>query len=125
MLIFSQIAELEAFLNTARTAGKTIGFVPTMGALHPGHVSLIARSNEACDLTVCSIFVNPTQFNDQNDLDRYPRMPEKDIKQLEEADCDILFMPSAAEIYPKPEKESFDFGYLNTILEGKYRSGHF
>jgi pantoate--beta-alanine ligase len=125
MLIFKQIAQLRAFLLHKKAEGKTIGFVPTMGALHPGHVSLIALSKKQCDITVCSIFVNPTQFNDKKDLERYPRMPEKDAKLLEKADCDVLFIPSVEEIYPEAVKEAFEFGYLNTILEGRFRPGHF
>jgi pantoate--beta-alanine ligase len=125
MLIFKEIAQLKAFLLHKKSEGKTIGFVPTMGALHPGHVSLIAFSKKQCDITVCSIFVNPTQFNDKKDLERYPRMPEKDAKLLKKADCDALFIPSVEEIYPEPVKETFDFGYLNTTLEGKFRPGHF
>jgi pantoate--beta-alanine ligase len=125
MLIFKEIAQLKAFLLRKKSEGKTIGFVPTMGALHPGHVSLIALSKKQCDITVCSIFVNPTQFNDKKDLERYPRTPEKDVNLLEKADCDILFTPSVEEIYPEPVKETFDFGYLNTTLEGKFRPGHF
>jgi pantoate--beta-alanine ligase len=125
MLIFKEIAQLKAFLLHKKSEGKTIGFVTTMGALHPGHVSLIAFSKKQCDITVCSIFVNPTQFNDKKDLERYPRMPEKDAKLLKKADCDVLFIPSVEEIYPEPVKETFDFGYLNTTLEGKFRPGHF
>jgi pantoate--beta-alanine ligase len=125
MLIFKEIAQLKAFLSDKKSEGKTIGFVPTMGALHPGHVSLIALSKKQCDITVCSIFVNPTQFNDKKDLDRYPRTPENDVKLLEKANCDMIFIPSVEEIYPDPVKETFDFGYLNTTLEGKFRPGHF
>lgn len=125
MLIFREIAGLRYFLDSKKKEAKTLGFVPTMGALHPGHVSLIALSKQQCDFTVCSIFVNPTQFNDKKDLERYPRMPEKDIELLEKAGCDVLFMPSVEEIYPSPIKETFAFGYLNTTLEGNYRPGHF
>lgn len=125
MLIFSEIAGLKGFLAAGKKEGKTIGFVPTMGALHPGHVSLITLSKQQCDITVCSIFVNPTQFNDKKDLERYPRMPEKDSELLEKAGCDVLFMPSVEEIYPNSEKEIFEFGYLNTTLEGQFRPGHF
>lgn len=125
MLIFKEIAQLRAYLSLKESEGKTIGFVPTMGALHPGHVSLIDISKKHCDITICSIFVNPTQFNDKKDLERYPRMPEKDAKLLERADCDILFIPSVEEIYPENVKEGFDFGHLNTTLEGEYRPGHF
>jgi pantoate--beta-alanine ligase len=125
MLIFTKIADITAYLAVNRTAHKTIGFVPTMGALHPGHVSLIARSKQECDVTICSIFVNPTQFNDKKDLERYPRTPEKDLQLLETAGCDVVFLPEVKEIYPTDEKETFDFGYLNTTLEGEHRPGHF
>jgi pantoate--beta-alanine ligase len=125
MLIFTKITEIQAFLGSLKNQLKTIGFVPTMGALHAGHVSLIQESKKQCDITICSIFVNPTQFNDKKDLDRYPRMPEKDIQLLKDANCDVLFMPSETEMYPKQEKEVFNFGYLDNILEGKYRPGHF
>jgi len=125
MLIFTRNAEIRSFLQAAKSDSKSIGFVPTMGALHKGHVSLIALSKKQCDITICSIFVNPTQFNDPKDLERYPRMPEKDILLLEKANCDVLFLPLVEEIYPSPKKEVFDFGYLNSTLEGKYRPGHF
>ncbi len=126
MLIFTKIADLKGFLKQIKAEGRTVGFVPTMGALHNGHISLISISKKACGLTVCSIFVNPTQFNDKADLKRYPRMPEKDAAFLENAGCDVLFMPSVEEVYPNgPVTEKYDFGYLNTVLEGKYRPGHF
>ncbi|MEO6302939.1 MAG: pantoate--beta-alanine ligase [Bacteroidia bacterium] len=125
MLIFTKIAELQAFLKEIKEQNQTVGFVPTMGALHNGHISLINLAKKACNVVVCSIFVNPTQFNDKADLKRYPRMPEKDAAFLEKAGCDVLFLPSVEEIYPTEKKEIFDFGYLNTVLEGKYRPGHF
>lgn len=126
MLIFTKAAELKAFIHGAKEAGKTIGFVPTMGALHPGHISLINYSKAQCSITICSVFVNPTQFNDKNDLDRYPRMPEKDTKLLEQGGCDVVFLPLVEEMYPNgPVKEAFDFGNLDKILEGKFRPGHF
>jgi len=125
VLIFTKVSEVSAYLSGAKADSKSIGFVPTMGALHKGHVSLIALSKKHCDITICSVFVNPTQFNDPKDLEKYPRMPEKDISLLEKAKCDVLFLPLVDEIYPKPKKEIFDFGYLNTTLEGKYRPGHF
>lgn len=125
MLIFTKISDLKAFLEGAKKGHKTLGFVPTMGALHKGHVSLIEISKKQCDLTLCSIFVNPTQFNDKKDLERYPRMPEKDIDLLEKAGCDVLFMPEVSEIYPKEEAKTYNFGELGATLEGKYRPGHF
>lgn len=117
--------DLERELNEVKSNHQTIGFVPTMGALHQGHVSLIQHSKQNTDYTVCSIFVNPTQFNDKNDLARYPRTPEADIQILEEAGCDLLFMPSVDEIYPKEDTRRFDFGYLDKILDGAHRPGHF
>lgn len=125
MLIFTKISDLQPFLDGVKTNKKTLGFVPTMGALHKGHVSLINISKKECDFTICSIFVNPTQFNDKKDLERYPRMPEKDIKLLEAAGCDALFLPEVLEIYPKEETKTYDFGDLGTTLEGKFRPGHF
>lgn len=125
MLIFTKIVELQGYLTQIRSKGKTVGFVPTMGALHQGHLSLVEASKKACDYTICSIFVNPTQFNDKEDLDRYPRMPEKDIKLLESVYCDAVFMPEVAEIYKSNEKAHFDFGYLDKTLEGAHRPGHF
>lgn len=117
--------DLERELNEVKNNHQTIGFVPTMGALHQGHVSLIKQSKQHTDYTVCSIFVNPTQFNDKNDLARYPRTPDSDIRILEEAGCHLLFMPSVDEIYPKEDTRQFDFGYLDKILDGAHRPGHF
>jgi pantoate--beta-alanine ligase len=126
MLIFTKISDLKGYLAQIKSVGKSVGFVPTMGALHDGHVSLIRYSKKACDYTICSVFVNPTQFNDKSDLERYPRMPEKDTELLKAAYCDALFMPEVEEMYPKNEnKVDFDFGYLNSILEGEHRPGHF
>jgi pantoate--beta-alanine ligase len=125
MLIFKGNNELIKHLNEIRAKGKKIGFVPTMGALHQGHISLIEASKEKGLYTVCSIFVNPTQFNDKKDLENYPRMPEKDLKLLEENGCDAVFMPSEKEIYPEEDTRVFKFGELDTILEGAHRPGHF
>lgn len=104
-----------------------MGFVPTMGALHEGHLSLIKRSKENCETTVCSIFVNPTQFNDPQDFDKYPKTTELDLEMLIKAGCDILFLPSVKEIYPSGTTNipRYELGYLETVLEGKYRPGHF
>ncbi len=125
MLVLQKINEIKAVIAEQKTKGKTIGFVPTMGALHPGHISLINYSKKQTDITVCSIFVNPTQFNNQADLKHYPRTPDADIKLLEEAGCDILYMPEVSDVYPENDNRKFDFGYLDTILEGATRPGHF
>jgi pantoate--beta-alanine ligase len=120
-------SELEALLSPYRTNGKSIGFVPTMGALHKGHMSLIKLSLDENNVTVCSIFVNPTQFNDPADLKRYPRPVESDRQMLEEGGCDILFMPSVEEMYPNNDYTLLneDFGMLDKVMEGKSRPGHF
>ncbi len=125
MKIVAKIEELQLFLTEKRAEGKKIGFVPTMGALHLGHISLIKESKKTTDLTVCSIFVNPTQFNDKNDLERYPRMPKQDAELLEGAGCDILFLPEVNEIYPQTDTRIFNFGYLDTVLEATFRPGHY
>lgn len=126
MLIFTKIVDLQAFVRQIKNLNQSLGFVPTMGALHNGHISLIEASQKNCQITICSIFVNPTQFNDKKDLERYPRTPDKDIQLLEKANCSALFLPDADEIYPKPEeKTNVDFGNLDKLLEGKYRPGHF
>ena len=126
VLIFTKISELQYFLHEKRLKSQTIGFVPTMGALHPGHISLVLSSKNVCDLTICSIFVNPAQFNNKNDLQKYPKTPEEDIKLLKKAHCDALFMPSTKEMYPEKDVPiNIDFGYLDKILEGKHRPGHF
>ncbi|MCC8173964.1 MAG: pantoate--beta-alanine ligase [Odoribacter sp.] len=118
--------ELINLIQAYKKEGKEVGFVPTMGALHEGHISLVKECNKVCDITVVSIFVNPTQFNDPEDLKRYPRTPEKDLNLLEEAGCDIVFMPDVKEIYPEQEeKKNFDFGYIESIMEGEKRPGHF
>lgn len=103
----------------------TIGFVPTMGALHKGHISLVEKARRENDVAVVSIFVNPTQFNDKEDLERYPRDLNSDIKLLEPTGCDFIFAPEAEEIYPEPDTREFDFGTLGKVMEGKFRSGHF
>lgn len=125
MKIVKTKRELVGILAGCREIGKSIGFVPTMGALHAGHLSLIGYSRQAADFTVCSIFVNPTQFNNKSDLELYPRMPEKDAAMLESAGCDLLFMPEVSEVYPGNYKETFDFGFVETVLEGAHRPGHF
>lgn len=125
MLVFDKISKVREYLGQKRKDGASIGFVPTMGALHEGHLSLIAISRQETDITVCSIFVNPTQFNNQGDLSKYPRTPEKDSAMLESAGCDVLYMPDVSDVYPEQDTRHFDFGYLDTILEGAHRPGHF
>lgn len=116
---------LSQHLHAQKVAGATIGFVPTMGALHRGHLSLIARAKQECDLVICSIFVNPTQFNDPKDLEKYPRPIEADIAKLEQAGCDILFNPDVTEMYAGNEQWHLDIGELEHLLEGKSRPGHY
>ena len=127
MILFKKTGDLNDWLDRERAAGKSIGFVPTMGALHEGHISLIDISKKTTALTVCSIFVNPTQFNDPKDFQKYPVTLEKDIVLLEKAGVDILFLPGVEEVYPQGTKdlEKYDLGRLETLLEGKYRPGHF
>lgn len=127
MIIFKRVADLQRYLTACRQAGKEIGFAPTMGALHKGHLALIKAANDQTQVSVASIFVNPTQFNDPSDLQKYPRTPESDIEQLTTADCDVLFMPNVEEIYPNGTTPSvtFQFAPLDTVLEGFFRPGHF
>lgn len=127
MKIVATKSELEKLLARYRAQGNSIGFVPTMGALHKGHISLVNLSIDENDVTVCSIFVNPTQFNDPADLKRYPRPVDSDREMLENASCDILFMPSVEEMYPNNDYTLLneDFGILDKVMEGKSRPGHF
>ncbi len=125
MLIITKISDIKINIAQLKQQGKTIGFVPTMGALHQGHISLIKLSQQQCNVTVCSIFVNPTQFNNANDLKLYPRTPQNDIEMLQRAGCDILYMPEVDDVYTQTDTRVFDFGYLDTILEGATRPGHF
>lgn len=127
MIIFKQIAPLVKKLHQLKNEGKSIGFVPTMGALHNGHLSLIDHSRTVADVTVCSIFVNPAQFNDKADFDRYPATPEQDILLLEKEKTDIVFLPGVHEIYPNGfiSNLSWSPNHLENILEGYYRPGHF
>ena len=127
MTIFKTEASLRPFLDEQKANGKRIGFVPTMGALHNGHLSLVKAAKEISDVVVCSIFVNPTQFNDKEDYKHYPITTEEDIQMLESAACDVLFLPQVADMYPEGEEnmQAFSFGYLETILEGAQRPGHF
>lgn len=126
MIIFKTAADITAHIKKSRQNGKTTGFVPTMGALHQGHISLIEKACMENDLTVCSIFVNPTQFNNPDDFKKYPVTIESDIDMLEKWGCDVLFLPSVKEIYPPGyTAKHYELGYLETVLEGKYRPGHF
>jgi pantoate--beta-alanine ligase len=126
MITVNTIAELRQHLDGVRQKGPSIGFVPTMGALHQGHVSLLERAKAENQITVCSIFVNPTQFNDPKDLERYPRTPEKDSLLLKEAGCDFLFMPIASEMYPSGYSQPLiQLGSLDEVMEGRKRPGHF
>lgn len=126
MILFKRPDDLIDFIERKRNSFFKIGFVPTMGALHKGHISLIEKSKSENDITICSIFINPTQFNNPNDFEKYPVTIESDIEQLELNGCDILFMPSVDAIYPENfQKNNFELGYLDIILEGKHRAGHF
>ena len=123
MIVVNRVAELNAALANCPKEG--VGFVPTMGALHRGHRSLVERARKENDTVVVSVFVNPTQFNDKNDLRNYPRTPEADCAVLEAAGADIVFMPSVEDIYPEPDTREFDFGLVDKVMEGATRPGHF
>ena len=125
MKIYETVSGLQKELHTFRIREKTIGFVPTMGALHEGHLTLVRRCVAENDVCVVSIFVNPTQFNDKSDLENYPRTLSNDAGLLEEVNCTIIFAPAEEEIYPEPDTRVFDFGQLGEVMEGKYRPGHF
>ncbi|MTI37996.1 pantoate--beta-alanine ligase, partial [Fulvivirga lutimaris] len=125
MQIFRDISSLQLSLNELKLERKTIGLVPTMGALHDGHAALLKASLAENDVTVCSIFVNPTQFNNDEDLKNYPRTYEEDIEFLKSFECDIVFNPSAEEMYPKSPSLKFNFADLEQSMEGSYRPGHF
>lgn len=125
MEIFKEIDSLKQRLQQLRSQSKSIGFVPTMGALHQGHISLVEQANKDNDITVVSIFVNPTQFNNKEDLEKYPRDPDADFALLEKNSCDIVFAPSVEEMYPEPDTRVFSLGKVAEVMEGKYRPGHF
>lgn len=125
MRVFKKTRDLKKEISSEKKKGKKIGFVPTMGALHKGHISLVEQSLNENDFTVCSIFVNPNQFNNKIDLLKYPRTLETDLKLLQEAGCNFVFTPSVEEIYPEPDTRTFDFGNLDKEMEGKFRVGHF
>ena len=125
MKLVHTIQELRAELDIQRKAGKKIGFVPTMGALHEGHASLVRRAVAENEIVVVSVFVNPTQFNDKNDLLKYPRTLEADCELLEKEGTAYVFAPSVEEIYPEPDTRQFSYAPLDTVMEGKFRPGHF
>ena len=125
MQVLKSKNELVSLIDSYKKEGKTIGFVPTMGALHNGHLSLVKECKKNSDVTVVSIFVNPTQFNDLEDLKRYPRTMDKDTELLKSVNCDLVFAPSVEEIYPEPDTRKFDFGYIESVMEGTKRPGHF
>lgn len=125
MISTGSIAEIQALISQYKSEGKKIGFVPTMGALHQGHLSLVATAKEKVDIVVCSIYVNPTQFNNQDDLKQYPRNIEADKGLLAENGCDVLFLPSDEVMYAGRNTIKFEFGDLDKVMEGKFRPGHF
>ena len=125
MEIFYEITPLKKKLAALKSQSKKIGFVATMGALHAGHISLVETSNRENDITVVSIFVNPTQFNNKEDLEKYPRNTEADIRLLEDNECDIVFIPSVEEMYPEEDTRVFELGSVAEVMEGKFRPGHF
>jgi len=125
MITFSKITDTTNFIKQQRKDGSTIGFVPTMGALHQGHLDLMLRAKQENDILVVSIFVNPIQFNNPEDLDKYPRDLVADMELLEDIGCDILFVPSVTEMYPKKVTKDYSFGLLETVMEGASRPGHF
>jgi pantoate--beta-alanine ligase len=126
MIIFRKAADLKNYLGNVRNKKRKIGFVPTMGALHQGHISLVEACKKENDVSVCSIFVNERQFNNRVDFEKYPASVESDIYQLEKAGCGILFLPTETEVYPPSLADKhFDLGYVETVLEGTYRPGHF
>src|SRR5687767_7459977 len=127
MIIFKKPGALHKFLEKKRAEQKIIGFAPTMGALHAGHISLVKEAKKRNDMVVTSLFVNPTQFNDPEDFKKYPVTIEKDILLFEKDDCDVLFLPSVRDIYPNGlnDLKHYELGFLETILEGKFRPGHF
>lgn len=123
MKVFKTVKEIQSYLTNLKS--ESIGFVATMGALHIGHISLIEVSKKQNSLTVCSIFVNPKQFNNQEDLIKYPRNVDADIEKLAAANCDVVFIPSVEEMYPNKIEKEFQFGILSKVMEAEYRPGHF
>ncbi len=125
MEIFNTVSDLTNYVESVKSRNLTIGFVPTMGALHAGHLSLVKEAGNRCDVVIVSVFVNPTQFNNPDDLKSYPRTLENDAKLLSNTACSALFAPSVAEVYPEKDTRVFDFGNLDKVMEGKHRPGHF
>lgn len=125
MKTFQKIADLKKAIEEQKLSGKSIGFVPTMGALHAGHISLVEQAKDQNDVVVVSIFVNPIQFNNPDDLKKYPRTIEADSKMLKEAGCNFILYPSVEEMYPETPTEKYDFGALENVMEGAFRPGHF
>ena len=127
MVIFKKVVDIQSFVLQNRTAGRTVAFIPTMGALHSGHTALVAAAKRDGHMTVASIFVNPTQFNDKADFQKYPTSVDADIAMLAATGCDVLFLPPVEEVYPQGTDSMpvYEFGYLDTVLEGARRPGHF
>ncbi len=125
MQVVHTVNALQALLEKNREENKSIGFVPTMGALHQGHLSLVDQASHQCNTVVVSIFVNPTQFNNAKDLERYPRDLSTDLEALSSVKCDVVFAPAVDEVYPEDDNRQFNFGSLETVMEGKFRPGHF
>ncbi|RYF85730.1 MAG: pantoate--beta-alanine ligase [Chitinophagaceae bacterium] len=125
MLLLSDRTSLKSFITESRAAGKSVGFVPTMGALHQGHVSLMQKARHENDVVVCSIFVNPTQFNNAEDFTHYPKTLEPDLEKCRAAGCDAVFVPDVKTMYPQPSVLTFYFGALEAVMEGAHRPGHF
>ena len=125
MIVYRTKNDLSSHLLSYQNEGKTIGLVPTMGALHEGHASLVERATAENDIVVVTIFVNPTQFNDLSDLNHYPRTLDQDLEVLRQLEADLVFVPSIKEMYPQEDKQIFDLGMLDKVMEGKHRQGHF
>ncbi len=125
MILLQTVAETQTYIGDLRQKGSSVGFVPTMGALHQGHLSLVNRARQENDIVICSIFVNPIQFNNPDDLVKYPRTPESDMAMLASGGCEAVFAPSVAEMYPHPDTTVYNFGMLDKVMEGRFRPGHF
>ena len=125
MQVVNTVKQLQKQISVAKASKRKVGFVPTMGALHNGHLSLVKQAADECDIVVVSIFVNPTQFNNSKDLERYPRDLQTDLDALSTVKCDFVFAPAVDEVYPEEDNRQFNFGALETVMEGQYRPGHF